>query len=216
MFIGHFGVGLSFKKAARPLSLGLLFLAVQFLDLLWPVLLLLDIEHVQISTDKSDPIPLLFTDYPYSHSLAMVLVWSVLFAVVYWLVRKDFRNAFILGCAVFSHWLLDLIVHLPDLPLYPGGSTKVGLQLWTLLVATLILEGFIFVTGIALYLKANRAKNKTGTVVFWVLIGLLVISHIANLFSPPPPSVNAIAWAGQAMWLFVLLGFWVDKHRMAK
>ncbi|HTM94087.1 MAG TPA: hypothetical protein VL095_16820 [Flavisolibacter sp.] len=216
MFIGHFGAGLAFKKAARPLSLGLLFLAAQFLDLLWPTLLLLNIEHVQISTDKNDVIPLLFTDYPYSHSLAMVLVWSALFFVVYWLFKRDVRGALILGLAVFSHWILDLIVHLPDLPLYPGNSPMVGLELWRWLLATVIVEGFIFVIGIVLYLKTTSPKNKTGVIVFWILITLLVVSYIANLFSPPPPSVKAIAWAGQAMWLFVLLGFWVDRNRIAK
>lgn len=216
MFIGHYGVGLSLKKTARPLSLGLLFLAVQFLDLLWPTLLLLDVEHVQIIADKSQPIPLVFTDYPYSHSLAMVLVWSALFFTVYWLFTKDVRNALILGFAVLSHWILDFIVHLPDLPLYPGNSPKVGLELWRSPIVTAIFEGLIFVIGIILYLKATKAKNKTGVIVFWVLIGLLAVSHIANLFSPPPPSVEAIAWAGQAMWLFVILGFWVDKNRIAR
>jgi hypothetical protein len=216
MFIGHFGAGLSLKKAAPRISLGLLFLAVQFLDLLWPTFLLLDIEHVQISTDKNDPIPLLFTDYPYSHSLAMVTGWAALFFIVYWLFTKDVRNALILGLAVLSHWILDWIVHLPDLPLYPGNSLKDGLELWRSPIAAAIVEGLIFVIGIILYLKATRPKNKTGVIVFWILIALLVVSHIANLFSPPPPSVNAIAWAGQAMWLFVLLGFWADRNRVAK
>jgi hypothetical protein len=216
MFIGHFGAGLSLKKAAQPVSLGLLFLAVQFLDLLWPTFLLLDIEHVQISTDKNDPIPLLFTDYPYSHSLTMVMVWCAFFFIVYWLFSKDVRNALILGLAVLSHWILDLIVHLPDLPLYPGNSPKVGLELWRYPIATAVVEGLIFAIGILLYLKATRPKNKTGVIVFWILIALLAVSHIANLFSSPPPSVNAIAWAGEAMWLFVLLGFWADRNRFAK
>jgi FtsH-binding integral membrane protein len=216
MFIGHYGAGLSFKKAAPPISLGLFFLAVQFLDLLWPTFLLLHIEHVQITSDKSQPIPLIFTDYPYSHSLLMALVWAVLFFLVYWLARKNGRDALILGVAVFSHWVLDLIVHLPDLPLFPGSSVKLGLELWRYPVVTAILEGLIFFVGLFLYLKATKAKNRTGTVVLWVLVTLLVVSHIANLFSPPPPSVEAIAWAGQAMWLFVLLGFWADKNRKAR
>ncbi|MGZ3949466.1 MAG: metal-dependent hydrolase [Flavisolibacter sp.] len=216
MFIGHYGAGLSLKKAAPPVSLGLLFIAVQFLDLLWPTMLLLHIEHVQITTDKSQPIPLIFTDYPWSHSLVMALVWSAVFFVLYWLARKDLRNAFVLGVAVFSHWLLDLIVHLPDLPLYPGSSIKLGLQLWRYPIAANLVEGVVFFTGMFLYLRATKAKNRTGVVVFWTLIALLLISHIANLFSPPPPSVSAIAWAGQAMWLFVLLGFWADKNRMAR
>jgi FtsH-binding integral membrane protein len=216
MFIGHYGAGLSFKKAAPPISLGLFFLAVQFLDLLWPTFLLLHIEHVQITSDKTQPIPLIFTDYPYSHSLLMALVWSALFFLVCWLARKNGRDALIVGVAVFSHWVLDLIVHLPDLPLYPGSSVKLGLELWRYPVVTAILEGLIFFVGLFLYLKATKAKNRTGTVVLWVLVILLVVSHIANLFSPPPPSVEAIAWAGQAMWLFVLLGFWADKNRKAR
>jgi FtsH-binding integral membrane protein len=216
MFIGHYGAGLSFKKAAPPISLGLFFLAVQFLDLLWPTFLLLHIEHVQITSDKTQPIPLIFTDYPYSHSLLMALVWSALFFLVCWLARKNGRDALIVGVAVFSHWVLDLIVHLPDLPLYPGSSVKLGLELWRYPVVTAILEGLIFFVGLFLYLKATKAKNRTGTVVLWVLVTLLVVSHIVNLFSPPPPSVEAIAWAGQAMWLFVLLGFWADKNRKAR
>jgi hypothetical protein len=213
MFIGHYGAGLSFKKAAPALSLGLLFLAVQFLDLLWPTLVLLNIEHVQINTDKSYPVPLIFTDYPYSHSLLMALVWSALFFIVYWLLKRNLRNAFILGGAVFSHWVLDWIVHLPDLPLYPGNSPKLGLGLWQWPAATAVIEGLIFLSGLFLYLQTTTPKNKTGRVVFWVLMALLVISHIANLFSPPPSSVNAVAWSAEAMWLFVLLGFWADKNR---
>jgi FtsH-binding integral membrane protein len=216
MFLGHYGAGLSFKKAAPPISLGLFFIAVQFLDLLWPTFLLLHIEHVQITTDKSQPIPLVFTDYPYSHSLLMALLWSALFLVVYWLATKNLRQAVILGLAVFSHWLLDLIVHLPDLPLYPGSSVKLGLELWRFPVVTAVIEGLIFFFGLFLYFKSTKAKNKTGSIVFWVLVILLLVSHIANLFSPPPPSVEAIAWAGQAMWLFVLLAFWADKNRVPR
>jgi len=216
MFIGHYGVGLAFKKAAPPVSLGLFFLAVQFLDLLWPTFLLLDVEHVTISADKNLPLPLIFTDYPYSHSLVMALVWSVLFAGIYWIVKRNGRYALILGLAVFSHWILDLIVHLPDLPLYPGDAPKFGFGLWRSQLATAVVEGLIFFIGLFLYLRATRAKNRTGSIVFWIVIALLLISHIANLFSPPPPSVNAIAWAGQAMWLFVILGFWADRNRMAR
>jgi FtsH-binding integral membrane protein len=216
MFLGHYGAGLSFKKAAPPISLGLFFIAVQFLDLLWPTFLLLHIEHVQITANKSQPIPLIFTDYPYSHSLLMALLWSALFFVVYWLARKNLRQAVILGLAVFSHWVLDLIVHLPDLPLYPGSSVELGLELWRFPVVTAVIEGLIFFFGLFLYFKSTKAKNKTGSIVFWVLVILLLVSHIANLFSPPPPSVEAIAWAGQAMWLFVLLAFWADKNRVPR
>src|SRR5579859_2467277 len=119
MFIGHFGLGFGMKKATPTLSLGLIFIAVQFVDLLWPVLLLLDIEHVAITPQGVTPLD--FIDYPVTHSLLMV---------IFWVIKKNKRNAIILGLLVVSHWFIDLIVHLPDLPLYPGNSPKVGFGLW--------------------------------------------------------------------------------------
>jgi hypothetical protein len=65
MFIGHFGVGFGAKKLVPEVSLGILFIAVQFLDLLWPTLLLLDVEHVVISPGITKSTPLDFTDIPY-------------------------------------------------------------------------------------------------------------------------------------------------------
>ena len=120
MFIGHFGVGFAVKKAAPGISLGLLFIAVQFLDLLWPTLLLLDIEHVVISPGITKSTPLDFTDYPISHSLIMVIGWGFAFGLIYWLVKRKIHHAIVLAACVASHWLLDLIVHRPDLPCIPG------------------------------------------------------------------------------------------------
>jgi membrane-bound metal-dependent hydrolase YbcI (DUF457 family) len=215
MFIGHFGLGLAAKKAAPAVSLGLLFTAAQFLDLLWPTLLLLDVEQVTITQDPAAPIPLVFTHYPISHSLLMVLGWSVLFGAIYRMFRRDNRGAFILGVCVLSHWLLDLVVHLPDLPLYPGGEERVGFSLWRSPMATLAIEAVVFVTGIYLYLKSTTARNKWGKISFYILVSLLVLVHIANIFGEAPPSVEAIAWAGQLQWLFVIIAFWVDRNRDA-
>jgi membrane-bound metal-dependent hydrolase YbcI (DUF457 family) len=215
MFIGHFGLGFGIKKATPGVSLGLLFIAVQFLDLLWPTLLLLNIEQVEIAPAGS-PVPLIFTHYPITHSLLMVIVWSFLFGFIFWLFKKNKRYAIILGLCVLSHWVLDLIVHLPDLPLYPGNSPMVGLGLWKFPVATAILEGAIFVVGVILYLPATEAKNAIGRIGLWVLIALLVLAHLGNVFGPPPSDVNAIAWGAQLQWVFVLLAFWVDHNRSGK
>jgi hypothetical protein len=213
MFIGHYGVGLGAKKAA-PISLGFLFFGCQFLDLLWPTLLLLNIEDVSINTDPKAPVPLSFIDYPYSHSLAMAIGWSLLLGFIYWIIMKNKRCAIVLALCVLSHWFLDLIVHLPDLPLYPSASSpKVGLQLWRYPAISGILEAAIFILGLTLYLKATKPKNKKGVVVFWLLITLFVFAHIANLLSPPPTSVTAVAWGAQLMWVFVALAFWADKNR---
>jgi membrane-bound metal-dependent hydrolase YbcI (DUF457 family) len=114
MVLGHFGFALGAKKYAPKLSLGTFFMAVQWADLLWPVLLLLGIEHVELHPDDKK-FPLGFIDYPITHSLLMSVVWGFSFGLVYWLIRKDMRSAIVIGICVLSHWVLDLVVHKPDL-----------------------------------------------------------------------------------------------------
>lgn len=109
MFIGHFGVGLGAKKAAPKVSLGTLFMACQFLDLLWPTFLLLGWETVKIDPDNTVLTPLDFTSYPISHSLLMSCVWGFIFGLVYFIIRKDLKNSVILGLLVISHWVLDFL-----------------------------------------------------------------------------------------------------------
>ncbi len=213
MFLGHFGVGLAAKPAAREASLGTLFLASQFLDLLWPTFLLLGLERVEIEPGATALIPLDFTHYPWSHSLLAVVGWSVLFALVYFAVRRAVVPALVCGGLVASHWLLDLLTHQPDLPLVPGGTTLVGFGLWNHPVAAIALEVALFALGVFLYLRATRPVDRTGTVAFWFLVAFLGIIHAANLLGPPPPSVTAIAWTGQAQWLLVAWAYWIDRHR---
>ena len=215
MFIGHFGIGFGAKKLAPAISLGFLFIAAQFLDLLWPTLLLLGVEHVKISPGITRFTPLDFVDYPVSHSLAMAIVWGILLGLITWLFIKKIKYSVIIFLCVVSHWLLDLIVHRPDLPILPGDSTRLGFGLWNYPVIATILEGIVFLGGVFLYYKATSAKNKIGKYGLIVLIAFLLISHIGNMIGPPPPSVTAIAWAGQLQWLFVILAFFVDKNRVA-
>ena len=130
MFIGHFGVALAAKRVAPKTSLGTLILAAQFLDFLWAFFLLRGIEHVRIAPGFTRVSPLDFTDYPISHSLLMATVWALLFGGTYYALRRNARSALVLGAALLSHWVLDFIVHRPDLQLYPGSKVHVGLGLW--------------------------------------------------------------------------------------
>lgn len=213
MFIGHFGVGLGLKRAAPAVSLGTLFLAAQFVDLLWPTLLLLGVERVEIVSDATGLTPLHFVHYPITHSLLAVLGWGALFALAYGAIKRSRIGAIVCAVAVISHWDLDFLVHRPDLPLYPGGGPLLGLGLWNTTWATLVLELAIFVVGLFIYCRMTRAVDRVGTIGFWSLIGFLMLIYFANLFGPPPPSVKAIAWAGQAQWLLILWAYWVDRHR---
>ena len=216
MFIGHFGVGLGAKKAAPKVSLGTLFMASQFLDLLWPTFLMLGWEHVKIQPGMTKMTPLNFTDYPLSHSLLMAVIWGALFAMVYFLIKRNYTGSIVLGLAVISHWVLDLFVHIPDLPVFPGSHSYLGFGLWNNKMLSVTLEGLIFITGLAFYLNTTMAKNKAGSYGFRGLILVLVLVYLGNLFGPPPPSVNAIAWAGQLQWIFVIWAYWVDKNRVVK
>ena len=213
MFIGHFGVGFAGKKFEKSTSLGTYFMAAQWIDLIWPILLLLGIEKAEINPDISAVTPFDFTYYPFTHSLFAVVVWSALFAIVYYLIRKKLKNALILGGLVISHWFLDLLVHIPDLPIFPGYSLKIGLGIWNSLAATLIVEGLIFAGGVYLYLKNTKAKNRTGLYSLIGLVAFLVLMYVLNLFGPPPDSIEAVGIFGNAQWLIILWGYWIDKNR---
>ena len=215
MFIGHLAAGFGAKAAKPSVSLGTLFLAAQFADLLWPTLLLLGLEHVEIVPGITRLTPLDFTSYPISHSLLMLCLWGLLFGLVYWLIRKSTKGALVLGLLVVSHWVLDLIVHRPDLPLYPGPSPQLGLGLWNSLPGTLVAEGLIFVIGLGLYLRVTKAKNRAGLYGLWALVGFLILTYLGNVFGPPPPSSTAIAWVGQSQWLLVGWAYWLDRNRVA-
>lgn len=215
MFLGHFALGFAAKKTAPAVSLGMLFLAAQFADLLWPTLLLLGIETAAVDPGNTVVTPLSFTSYPVSHSLVAVAFWTSALAMAYALIGRNLRGAIVFGALVFSHWLLDLVVHAPDLPIVPGGA-KVGLGLWNSLPATLVVEFGLFVAGAWIYARTTVAKNRTGTWAFRALVLFLGLVYVANVFGPPPPDIIAVAAAGQAMWLLVLWGWWVDRNRVAR
>ena len=215
MFLGHYGVGLASKKIEPRASLGTYTLAAVFLDLLWPVFLLLGLEHVKIDPGNTVVTPLNFYDYPYSHSLLMSVVWSLLFGGIYYLIKKNKKTSIVLGVCVFSHWILDFIVHRADLPLAPGIETFFGLGLWNSLPATLIVELFIFLGGAYLYLRTTKAKDKIGNFSLWGFVLLLLAIYAMNLFSGTlPPNTNALAFSALGQWLFVAWAYWIDKHRI--
>ena len=213
MFIGHFGVGFGAKTIAPKVSLGSLFLAAQFLDLLWPTFLLLGVERVRIAPGATVVTPLLFEHYPISHSLLAVAAWGVIVATAYWILRRDRIGAMVLGLLVLSHWMLDAIVHQPDLPLYPGNSPLAGFNLWSSLPATLAIEVSIFLLGVWLYARATKPLDGRGKWGLRALVLFLLAIYAGNIFGAPPPDAKAIAWVGELQWLFVVWGYWLDKHR---
>jgi len=214
MFIGHAAVALAAKPLLPRVNLALPLAAAFWVDLVWPMFLLLGVEAVRIDPGNTAVTPLDFVHYPWTHSLAAALAWSVLFGLA--CLRIGRREALILGLLVLSHWVLDALSHRPDLPLWPGSETMIGLGLWNSVPWTMIVEGAMFAAGVWIYARAARAHDLLGVWSFWGLIALLALTYVGNLFGPPPPNVAAIAIAGIAGGaLFTAWAWWIDRHRGA-
>ncbi len=216
MFIGHFGVAFAGKKIAPRAPLAALFMAALFADVLWPVLVAAGIEQVRIVPGATVYTPLEFVSYPWSHSLLMLIDWAGLFALLYRSRPEGATTGLVLGGLVVSHWVLDFITHAPDMPLWPGGPTA-GLSLWNSVGGTMAVEIAMFVTGVFLYAKATRARDRIGTWGLWSLAILLLGFFIFDSLDPSaPPSVKLI-WMSAlvATAIMVLWAAWVDRHRAA-
>jgi hypothetical protein len=218
MFLGHYGVALALKRAEPKLSLGTLFIAVQLPDLLWGIFLLLGWEQARIVPGHTAMTPIEFLSYPISHSLVGVLAWSFVAAALYysWPTRDTSRHwqaAAMVGLAVFSHYPVDVLVHISDLPLSGGSSLKLGLGLWNNPLATLIAEAVVFGIGLAIYVtrRSNRHPVRLRRLVIVVL--LLVGTYVASVLGPVPSSMTIVA-VSDIVFLLVIaaLAAWADRR----
>ena len=214
MFLGHYALAFGAKRIAPAVSLGTLFLACQFADLLWPSLVVLGLERVEIDPGNTLVTPLNFVSYPYSHSLVMLLVWSAVFALLHRAMRGPQPIAMATVAAlVFSHFVLDVITHRPDMPITISGAQKIGLGLWNYPGTTLALETAMFLIGAGLYVTVTRERDRIGKIGLLALIATLAAVYFAALYGPPPPNARAVAVVGHLSWLFVLWAYWIDRHR---
>jgi len=182
---------------------------VQFIDVLWSIFVLLGIEKVRIvpGITASNALDLYYM--PYTHSLLGVLCWSVLAYVVCQLVPqlRGKRTGLILAAAVFSHWILDLIVHRPDLALY-GSVGRMGFELWNYRGAAFVLETAVLIGGASmLYRTAAHRARLVGFVIF-----LAALQVFGTFFFSPPPSDHAAAITALVFYVVLaLLAWWVDS-----
>jgi hypothetical protein len=211
MFVGHYSVSFAAKRLAPSLPIGLLFIAVQLLDVGWSLLVLLGVEKVRIvpGITASNPFDLYYM--PYTHGLLAALLWSAGGALLYRLFSPGASRKvlLILGLAVFSHWVLDFIVHRPDLPLYDDAA-KVGLGLWNHPAIAFSLETALLFGGMALYIRA-AAPRPIPTIVF----GLVMLAIQAYVFfGPPPVSPAAAALTALGSYVvFALVMAYLDRRR---
>ena len=213
MFTGHYSFSFAGKSAEKHIPLWLLFIAVQFIDVLWSIFVLLGIEKVRIvpGITASNALDLYYM--PYTHSLLGVLCWSALAYVVCQLVPslRGRRTGLILATAVFSHWILDLIVHRPDLALYDSVG-KMGFGLWNYRAAAFALEMAVLFGGAAmLYRTAAHRVRLIGFVIF-----LAALQVFGTFFFPPPPSDHAAAMTALMSYIVLALAaWWVDRPQAA-
>jgi hypothetical protein len=218
MFLGHYGVAFALKRAEPKLSLGTLFVAVQLADLLWGIFMLLGWEHARIVPGYTPVTPIEFLDYPISHSLVAALVWGLVAAALYysWPTRDTSRHwqaAAIVGLAAFSHYPLDVLVHVPDLPLAGNDSPKLGLGLWNHPAATMIAELLIFGIGLVLYLTLRSHRHPVRIVRLAVLVVVLVGIYLASSYGPLPPNMTTVAVSGIVFFLAIAaLAAWTDRR----
>jgi hypothetical protein len=214
MFIGHYAVGLASKKLAPRASLGALMAAPILLDLLWPIFLLLGWEHVSIQPSSNPFLRLAFDAYPISHGLVAVVGWATLFAALFYGFTRYETGAVVIWMGVLSHWLMDFIVHRPDLPLYAGGSRMVGLGLWNHRGATVAIEATMFAFGVWLYSRQTKAKDRVGMYAFWGFVVFLLLAYGGAAFGPaPPPSFKKIAIVTLCSAVLIPWAWWFDSHR---
>jgi hypothetical protein len=209
MFTGHYGPSFAANAAEKRLPLWLLFIAVQFVDVLWAIFVLLGIEKVRIVPGITAASPLDLYYMPYTHSLAGALGWS-LFAFVFCQLVPRLRGArtgLTLAAAVFSHWILDLIVHRPDLALYDS-AYKMGFGLWNYRVVSYVVEMVVLFGGAAMYL--GTVKRKTRVVIFVAF--LAAFQFFGTFLVSPPPSDRAEALTALLSYIVLAaIAAWVDR-----
>ena len=194
MFIGHYGPAFAAKPIVKPIPLWLLFVAVQWLDVCWSALVLSGIEKVRIIPGFTEGSPLDLYFMPYTHGLLGALILSFVFGAIALLFVHERRAAVIavVAGAVFSHWLLDLVVHVPDLPLI-GDTDKVGFGLWRWIWISLPLELVTLLAGAIIYARTVPSKTRRGDFWLWVFVAAMVAVELYGAFGPVPESPTAEA-----------------------
>lgn len=208
MFIGHWAPALAVAARRDRPGLGTLFVAAQLVDWAFFLFVLLGVEHMRMTPGISAVSPLDLYHMPYTHSLVGALAWSAGFAALVWALLRDRAAALVAAAVVFSHWLLDLLVHVPDLTI-AGSPPKLGLALWDHPMIEMPLELGLTFGALWLYVRARRPQ--TGRVL--VLSALLLGLQLFNWFGPAAPEVTSGTsyLAFVAYGLVTLAGWWMGK-----
>lgn len=211
MFVGHLAVALAAKRLRPATPLTWFMVAANLVDLAWPLFLLAGLEHVRIAPGATAFTPLVFESYPWTHSLLMAALWGGAFAALARAmgVRRD--ALWLIALVVMSHWVLDLVTHAPDLPLWPGAGTGYGLGLWNSVAGTFIVEGALWAAAIALFLRVRRPAGWQGQLALWSFVTVSTAIWASGVSSPPPPDERALALFALVGWIILPWAWWIER-----
>ena len=219
MFVGHYGVSFAAASTRVLLPLWVWFLAVQWLDVVFMTLTLVGVEKVRITEGFTESNDLDLYYMPFSHGLVGALAMSLIFAVIVAVMFQSGRRPLgfaLVALASFSHWLLDLVMHTPDLPIYGDDSTKVGLGLWDQPAIALPLE-LVFLALCALLYTRSVTSTSRGKRLVWGFFGLLAIVQLISQFGPPPTSPDAFAVTALVAYVaLAALAGWVERRALSR
>lgn len=211
MFVGHLAAALTGKAVGRGTSLVWFVAAANLVDLIWPLLLLAGVERVRIDPGNTAFTPLAFESYPWTHSLLMGVVWGIALGALARRSGVTLPAARVIGALVVSHWVLDVVTHRPDLPLWPWPGGLYGLGLWRSVPATLAVEGLLWVAAIAVFLRVRRPVGIQGQLAWWSFVLVSTFLWASSPFSPPPPSERALAAFALLGWSIVPWSWWIER-----
>lgn len=214
MFMGHYGLAVwdAQRGKKRPLiSLWQAFLAVQFMDIVFAILAVFDIEGTVMKSGQP------FFDIKWSHSFVSSVLLSFLGGAVFLFFKPKvgIKGFWVIAALVFSHWLLDLVVHRPDLPLYPQSSQLFGFGFWNYPIAAFILEIGLLFLGLFYWVRVTSPKNMLFTIAPWCLFAFMVAIQFLFITQPglhlqagtfdPSSQPQGIALGLSALFTFALL-----------
>lgn len=220
MLVGHYAAGCVLKSVERKISLGALFIAVQLIDIIWAVFLLFGIERMEIDRASIGLNALKGTSLAYSHTLVLSLILALLTFVIISLLPENRFGLYgkkvgaVMSIAVLSHFILDLIVHNNDLPVFGADSYKLGFGLWNLPVLNYSIEAVLVLIGVWIYLRKTKGEGFTGKYGMAIFGVLMILYNFSSLGTPTLPNTTMLAISSLVTYItFPIIGFWLDKKR---
>ena len=214
MYVGHYIAAFALKKKAADLSLGWLFIGVQLVDILFFPFVLLGIERLNLIHNYTETNHFELVFMPYTHSLLATFIWSsVGFITFKYLFKHSSSTSLAFALAVASHWLVDLLVHTPDLPIWSDQSMKLGFGLWNYRWIAFGLETVFLFGGIYFYQQSMKVSTHT----MYLYGGVLIAIHGSQVFLPPPDILNKLTLAISAVisyLVFAWIAHWLDRKAL--